>query len=104
MPSNAPAKLDRAFALLAVISLWAPRAVGADSEDPFNEPKERVAPAPHRTEPARTPRAAHGYQHWLGGVGVGKGLRLNNPYRLPRVLGDDAESLSLTATYLDVHL
>jgi hypothetical protein len=35
---------------------------------------------------------------------VGRGLRFNNPYRLRRVLGDDPRSLSLGATYLDLHL
>ncbi|MBX7197096.1 MAG: hypothetical protein K1X94_33920 [Sandaracinaceae bacterium] len=32
-------------------------------------------------------------------VGSGVGLRFNNPYRLATPLGDDAESLSLTAPY-----
>ncbi len=31
----------------------------------------------------------------------GRGLRFNNPYRLRTQLGDTAESMSLTATYLD---
>ena len=35
---------------------------------------------------------------------MGKGLRYNNPYRLQRVLGDAASSLSLSATYLDLHV
>jgi hypothetical protein len=34
-------------------------------------------------------------------LGVGRGLRFNNPYRLATPLGDTAESVSLTATYLD---
>ncbi len=34
----------------------------------------------------------------------GRGLRFNNPYRLATQLGDDAESLSLTATYFDLGL
>lgn len=38
----------------------------------------------------------------LGTLTLGKGLRFNNPYRLETPLGDDAESLSLTATYLDL--
>ena len=42
------------------------------------------------------------YVHLFGGLELGRGVRLNNPYRLETVLGDDAESLSLTATYLDV--
>jgi hypothetical protein len=104
MPSSALARPDRALAALIAISLWAPQAASADAEDPFSEPEERVAAAPRATTPARTPRSADGYQHWLGGVFVGKGLRFNNPYRLQRVLGDDAESLSLSATYVDVHL
>jgi hypothetical protein len=41
------------------------------------------------------------YAHLFGGLELGRGLRLNNPYRLETVLGDDAESLSLTATYVD---
>jgi A/G-specific adenine glycosylase len=35
---------------------------------------------------------------------VGDGLRFNNPYRLPHVLGKTAESLSTTAPYLDLAL
>lgn len=106
MLSSALVRPDRALALLLVTSLWAPRAAGADAEDPFSEPQERPAepPSERRSEPTRTPREATGYQHWLGGVAIGKGLRFNNPYRLRRVLGDDAESLSLSATYVDVHL
>jgi hypothetical protein len=39
----------------------------------------------------------------FGGAAVGRGLRFNNPYRLQTVLGDDAESLSLTAPYVVLH-
>lgn len=35
-------------------------------------------------------------------LAIGRGLRFNNPYRLERPLGDDAESVSLAATYLDI--
>ncbi len=35
---------------------------------------------------------------------LGDGLRFNNPYRLATPLGDDAESLSRTAPYVDVGL
>lgn len=41
------------------------------------------------------------YLHLMGALSLGRGLRFNNPYRLATPLGDDAESLSLTATYLD---
>jgi hypothetical protein len=104
MLSSAPVRPERALALLTALSLWTPPARGADAEAPRGEPEERAAIAPLAVVPARTPRRAEGYQHWLGGVYVGKGLRFNNPYRLERVLGDDAESLSLSATYVDVHL
>jgi hypothetical protein len=52
---------------------------------------------------AKTPRAVEGtYVHGFSEVMIGRGLRFNNPFRLAEVLGDDAESLSLTATYLDL--
>jgi hypothetical protein len=35
-------------------------------------------------------------------LGIGRGLRFNNPYRLAKPLGDTAESVSLAATYLDL--
>lgn len=78
----------------------------ADVEDPFHEPAD-AAPRPSAAWPpplARTPQSTQGYSHWLGGMYLGRGLRFNNPYRLETVLGDDAESLSATATYVDLHL
>lgn len=54
---------------------------------------------------ASTPvRRSDPYVHVFGSAAVGRGLRFNNPYRLRTVLGDDAESLSLTATYADFGL
>lgn len=44
------------------------------------------------------------YVHAFGGLALGRGLRFNNPYRLERVLGDSPESLSLSATYIDLSL
>jgi hypothetical protein len=88
------------------MGVFAPSALAAGAEDPFVELPEK----PQRPEPtplpapARTPRASPGYQHWLGGMYLGRGLRFNNPYRLRRVLGDDSRSLSLSATYLDLHV
>jgi hypothetical protein len=104
MLSSALVRAERVARGVVVISMLAPPAAGADAEDPFAAPAER-APAPARL-PARasTPRASDGYQHWLGGVYLGRGLRFNNPYRLQSELGDGAESLSLGATYLDLHI
>jgi hypothetical protein len=42
------------------------------------------------------------YYHLYAGTSVGRGLRFNNPYRLQTQLGDDAQSLSLTAPYLEL--
>jgi hypothetical protein len=106
MQSSALVKAERgAFGLVAILML-ASHAAAAGGEDPFSEPEE-LAPVltpPAPPPPARTPRASVGYQHWLGGVYLGRGLRFNNPYRLRRVLGSDAQSLSLGATYLDLHI
>jgi hypothetical protein len=40
----------------------------------------------------------------MAALSVGRGLRFNNPYRLDTPLGDTAESVSLSATYLDLSL
>jgi hypothetical protein len=42
--------------------------------------------------------------HLLAAVALGRGIRFNNPYRLATPLGDTAESLSLSATYLDLSI
>jgi hypothetical protein len=41
------------------------------------------------------------YARVFGTFAVGKGLRFSNPYRLETVIGDDVESVSATATYID---
>lgn len=53
---------------------------------------------------ARLRRAPRGYARAYGALAIGKGIRFNNPYRLETQLGDDAESLSLTASYFDLSL
>jgi len=107
MRSSALVRADWAPLALAATLLSAPRVALADAEDPFREPERSsvAAPAPSAPPaPAETPRPVVGYQHWLGGLYFGRGLRFNNPYRLRRALGDDARSLSLGATYLDLHV
>ena len=106
MQSRAPARAERAVLGLAVVLVLTPRVAAADAEDPFSEPHEQPAVSrepPPPPPPAQTPRSSAGYQHWLGGAYIGRGLRFNNPYRLRRVLGDDPKSLSLGATYIDLH-
>jgi hypothetical protein len=105
MLSSAPAKAERFLLCLGLLLSLAPGAAAADDEAALRETEAPLERAEPRQSPlARTPRAAPGYSHWLGGVYVGRGLRFNNPYRLRTVLGDEPESLSLGATYLDVHL
>jgi hypothetical protein len=105
MRSSALARVERVARGVALSLVLAPSVRAADAEDPFRAPTERAAPAAERRPaPARTARSSAGYQHWLGGLYLGRGLRFNNPYRLRTQLGDSAESLSLGATYLDLHL
>jgi hypothetical protein len=47
-------------------------------------------------------RPPSGYARLVGSIAFGRGLRFNNPYRLATQLGETAESVSLTASYLDL--
>ena len=51
-----------------------------------------------------TSASAFSYAHVFGGLSYGRGFRFNNPYRLQTQLGEDAQSLSLTADYVDFAL
>ncbi|HXK16393.1 MAG TPA: hypothetical protein VNG33_01215 [Polyangiaceae bacterium] len=58
--------------------LFAAHAAAGGGEDPFSEPSEAAPALPELAAPpgpARTPRASDGYQHWLGGLYLGRGLR-----------------------------
>lgn len=44
------------------------------------------------------------YMRFVGTLLGGTGVRFNNPYRLATPLGDDAESVSRTAAYVDLGL
>lgn len=58
-----------------------------------------------RRREARSGAAAEGdLLRGQAALSVGRGLRFNNPYRLETPLGDTAESVSLSATYLDLSL
>lgn len=86
-----PGPVTAALALAAVLL-----ARPLQAEPP---PPEAKAPSPATI---RRLEAEPGfYSRVFGTFSVGKGLRFNNPYRLSTVIGDDAEGVSLTATYLD---
>lgn len=57
------------------------------------------ARALEKEEPFKT---KEGYAQIFVSVMGGTGLRFNNPYRLATPLGDDAESVSRTAGYVDI--
>ena len=84
-------------ALAAAWLLWPPQASAAPPERPSaTHGEDDTAEALQRlTKPANP------YFRLLGSFGVGEGIRFNNPYRLRTQLGDDGESLSLTAPYAD---
>lgn len=71
----------------------------AGAEEPVDQAAAAAARALRRLETAPRP-----YFRALTTLGFGGGLRFNNPYRLQSQLGDDAESLSLTAPYVDLGL
>ncbi|MBX3186888.1 MAG: hypothetical protein KF819_07735 [Labilithrix sp.] len=77
-------------------ALVAAPARGQEREEPdgFATPPPREKEEPFRTKP--------GYVQLFATTFVGTGLRFNNPYRLATVLGSDAESLSRTASYVDI--
>ena len=92
-------QLTVSFALrrgsLTAIGLAAPFVTQAAYAEPGAEPPGY--------ERYRTPiPGSEAYFHPFGSLGLGKGLRFNNPYRLATPLGDTPESLSSTATYYDI--
>ena len=85
----------RIFALtVAALSLASPSA-RAD-EDPPPLPEKPKPEEPFATKP--------GYTQLFFTTFLGDGLRFNNPYRLAAPLGNDAQSLSRTAPYVDIGL
>lgn len=67
----------------------------ADAED------ARVPAVPKREDPFAT---KPGYAQFFTTTMAGTGLRFNNPYRLSTPLGSNAESVSRTATFVDLGL
>lgn len=85
------ARALRASAVCAVLGAAAPARA--------DEPAQPKPPSPALVK--RLEAEPGFYARVFGTASVGRGVRFSNPYRLSTVLGDDAESASLTATYLD---
>jgi hypothetical protein len=50
----------------------------------------------------KPPASEDVYVHGFGELMLGKGLRLNNPFRLATPIGDDPDGVSFTAYYIDL--
>ncbi len=91
---------ELAFSVATAPALW--RAPAARADEPTGGgPTPAVAAEIDEAKAKRYEAQPGFYSRVFGTFAVGKGLRFNNPYRLETVVGDDAESVSLTATYLD---
>ncbi len=87
--------LARGLALsLGACVLGVPAVAHADDDGAAPAEKPQPEPDPLGTKP--------GYVQLFFTSFLGEGLRFNNPYRLASPLGDDAESLSTTAPYVDI--
>ncbi len=84
----------RVAASLVALSLAASPVAHAEDDVPAPPDTPAPEPDPFATKP--------GYAQLFFTSFFGEGLRFNNPYRLATLLGDDAESVSRTAPYVDV--
>ncbi|HSO35571.1 MAG TPA: hypothetical protein VLT33_23745 [Labilithrix sp.] len=80
--------------IVAALAVAGPSPAFADEDGVAPAEKPKPEPDPLGTKP--------GYVQLFFTSFVGDGLRFNNPYRLATPLGDDAESLSTTAPYVDI--
>ena len=90
--------------LLPAMLSFACGSTHAFAQDAAPETLESDSPTPKkrgldREEPFAT---KPGYTQLFATVMGGTGLRFNNPYRLATPLGEDAESVSRTAAYIDI--
>lgn len=90
--------MSRARRVAIVATVLVATALAAPSIAPAAEPSRK--PSPEQGAFAEKP----GYLQLQAKAMFGTGLRFNNPYRLPTVLGDTAESVSRTPVYTDLGL
>ncbi len=80
----------------------APQSSSPAAETPMQPSPEVVRPADIASSFRPRDCQLFCYVHWYSGLGIGKGLRFNNPFRLRGQLGSTPESLSTTATFMDL--
>lgn len=101
--SSAPAGAERAGlsargpALLACIALASLTLASLTLASPKYAGAAELEDAPRSEAASPAVRA-------IAALSLGRGLRFNNPYRLATPLGSTPESVSLSATYLDLSL
>jgi hypothetical protein len=101
--------LSRTLAFECALAISFSAAVAAAADEGEGRSAERSRDAASEARPAEGATAPfsdarRSYVHSFGSLGFGRGVRLNNPYRLQTVLGDTPESLSLSASYVDLGL
>jgi hypothetical protein len=72
----------------------------AHAVESASTPPKTLSPIERTALLERLSAPPHGYARVLAGIGVGSGLRFNNPYRLATQLGTTGESVSATAPYI----
>jgi hypothetical protein len=95
MTSSVPAAAERVAARVVGVVLLTHASAWGAGDARGDTASAKPAPA----YPTLPPRGA--YYRLLGGAGIGRGIRFNNPFRLSTQLGDGPESLSATSSYLD---
>jgi hypothetical protein len=97
--------MRRRWLLTAMLFLTCIVPARARAQDASPETRESDAAPKKTTLDREEPFATKsGYTQIFATVMGGTGLRFNNPYRLATPLGDDAESVSRTAAYVDLGL
>ena len=100
-----PRSTDRVLSSLVLALLSCATRAHATPLDPAAvapDPPKTALPSDQPARAAEPPRASSFYVRTFATLGGGVGLRFNNPYRLARPLGSDANSLSSTAPYIDL--
>lgn len=88
----------RGVALLFMLGVFASALLVPEQASGADAPGLDLSEGVAKTKPPEGGTYVHGF----GELMLGKGLRLNNPFRLGTPLGDDADGAAFTATYLDV--